>query len=183
MDFADYLKEPVSTERPRSSGWLVLGRLAVPSGSVLLADPVFMLQSAPIEVGAGSLLVEVALSDFGGRRLVSRLRASREPGGTPGKGIQRFIVDSRRVGLADVDRFVALAEPLDDAGYDAFIATPPAEDELAGQIHAQGPAPVVFAATGFGSGAFLIRELILDGERVGIQVDFANLDLDDASED
>lgn len=182
MDLADYLKEPVSTDRPRSSGWLVLGRLEVPCGAVLVADPVFMLQSAPIEVGAGSFLVEIALSDFGGRRLVSRLRASREPGGQLGDNVQRFIVDSRRVGLADVDRFVAVTEPLDDAGYDEFLATPPVEDVLAGQLHAEGPAPVVFAATGFGSGAFLIRELILNGERVGIQVDFANLDLDDPSE-
>lgn len=183
MDLSDYLKQPVSTDRPCSSGWLTLGRLDTPSGAVLLADPVFMLQSAPIEVGPGSLLVEIVLSDFGGRRLVSRLRASRRPGATPGDGIQRFIVDSRRVGLADVDRFVTAAEPLDDGEYGAFIATPPVEDVLAGQLHAEGPAPVLFAATGFGSGAFLIRELVLDGERVGIQVDFANLDLDDASEE
>lgn len=183
MELVDYLKEPVSTDRPRSSGWLVLGRLDAPSGAVLVADPVFLLQTAPIEVGPGSLLVEIVLADFGGRRLVSRLRASREPGGTLGEGVQRFIVDSRRVALTDVDRFVTVAEPLDDAGYQAFIATPPVEDVLAGLLHPQGPAPVLFAATGFGTGAFLIRELVRDGERVGIQVDFANLDLDEASED
>lgn len=178
MDLDSYLKEPVSLERPRSSGWLAVGRLDVPSGVVVVADPTFLFHAEPIEVGAGTFDVEVQFADFAGRRLVSRLRISRAPGGSVGADVQRFIVDSERVGLADVDRFHAETEPLDDEGYQAYIAGTKGDD-LVGILNADGPSPLVYAATGFGSGAFLIREIVREGERIGLQVTFANLDLDE----
>jgi len=178
MDLDSYLKEPVSVDSPRSSGWLAAGRLEVPSGVVLVADPTFLFHAEPIEVGAGTFEVEVQLADFAGRRLVSRLRIAREPGGAVGADVQRFIVDSERVGLADVDRFHAETEALGDEGYQAYIADTKGED-LVGVAHAEGPSPLIYAATGFGSGAFLIREIVRDGERVGLQMTFANLDLDE----
>ncbi|OJW20305.1 MAG: hypothetical protein BGO49_05265 [Planctomycetales bacterium 71-10] len=178
MDLESYLKEPVSTDRPRTSGWLSAGRLEVPSGVMVVADPTFLFHAEPIEVGAGTFAIEVALSDFAGRRLVSKLRAVRAPGGAVGADVQRFIVDSGRVGLADVDRFHAETDPLDDAGYQDYIAGTKGDD-LVGILHADGPSPLFFAGTGFGSGAYLIREIVRDGERVGLQVVFANLDVDD----
>ena len=178
MDLETYLKAPISVDRPRSSGWLSAGRLDVPSGVIVMADPTFLSHAEPIEVGAGTFTIEVKLSDFAGRRLVSRLRVARAPGGTVGGDVQRFIVDSGRVGLADVDGFHAATEALDDAGYQAYIAGTKGED-LVGVLHADGPSPLVYAEAGFGSGAYLVREIVLDGERVGVQVVFADLDLDD----
>lgn len=177
MDLDSYLKRPVSTDSPRTSGWLAAGRLAVPSGVMILADPTFLFHAEPIEVGAGTFAIEVRLSDFAGRRLVSHLRATRSPGGTVGADVQRFIVDSERMGLADVDRFQAETEPLDDAGYQAYIAGTK-DDDLIGILHPDGPSPLFYCETGFGSGAYLIREIVRDGERVGLQVVFANLDVD-----
>ena len=182
MDLEAYLREPVSTESPRTSGWLLAGLLDVPSGSVLLADPTFMYHAEPIEVGPGKLRVEVQLSDFGGRRLVSRLRATRGSGGEPGAGIQRFIVDSTRAGLADVDLFLNATQDLDDDGYEAFMSGA-RSDDLVGTLHPEGTAPVIFASTGFGSGAYLVREIVREGGRVGFQVDFAILDVDGAGDD
>ncbi|WP_337174118.1 hypothetical protein [Paludisphaera sp.] len=181
MDLESYLKEPVSVDRPRSSGWLSAGRLEIPSGVIVVADPTFLFHAEPIEVGAGTFEVEVKLSDFAGRRVVSRLRATRAPGGAVGDHVQRFIVDSGRVGLADVDRFHAETEPLDDAGYQAYIAGTKG-DELVGTLHPDGPSPLLYAQTGFGSGAYLVREIVRDGERVGLQVVFADLDVDEADD-
>jgi hypothetical protein len=181
MDLESYLKQPVSVDRPRSSGWLSAGRLEVPSGVILVADPTFLFHAEPIEVGAGTFEVEVKLSDFAGRRLVSRLRAFRARGGTLGGDVQRFIVDSGRVALADVDRFHVETEPLDDAGYQAYIAGTKGED-LVGTLYPDGPSPLLYAEAGFGGGAYLVREIVRDGERVGLRIVFADLDVDEADD-
>lgn len=181
MDLDSFLREPVSTDRPRSSGWLSAGRLEVPSGVILAADPTFLFHAEPIEVGSGTFGVEVKLSDFAGRRMVSRLRVSRAPGGEVGADVQRFIVDSGRIGLVDVDRFHSETESLDDAGYQAYIAGTKGDD-LVGVLYPDGPSPLIYAGTGFGSGAYLIREIVRDGERIGLVVAFADLDLDEADD-
>ncbi len=182
MDLESYLKEPVSLDRPRASGWLFVGRLEVPSGAVVLADPAFLFHATPIEVGAGTFAVEVQLADFAGRRVVSKLRAARVSGGSVGGDVQRFIVESDRAALADVDRFAAEAEPLDDAGYEAYVAGTKGDD-LVGILYPEGPSPLFHVAAGFGGGAYLVREIVRDGERVGVQVAFATLDLDAPEED
>jgi hypothetical protein len=181
MDLESYLREPVSTDRPRSSGWLSAGRLEVPSGVLVAADPTFLFQAEPIEVGEGTFEVEVKLSDFAGRRLVSRLRVARVQGGAVGADLHRFIVDSGRIGLADVDRFHGETESLEDADYQAYIAGTKGDD-LVGVLYPDGPSPLIYAGTGFGSGAFLIREIVRDGERVGLQIVFADLDTDEAGD-
>lgn len=174
MDLEAYLKEPVSLDRPRTSGWMLVGRLEVPGGAMVVGDPTFLFHAAPIEVGAGTFDVEVRLLDFAGRRLVSQLRASRVAGGSVGGEIQRFIVESDRAALADVDRFAAEAEPLDDAGYEAYVAGTKG-DAPVGILYPEGPSPLFHVAAGFGGGAYLIREIVRDGERVGVQVAFATL--------
>lgn len=111
MDLDAYRATPIAGGPAAESPWIDAGSAEVPSGLLLLADPMFIDQWTPLAIRPGALAVRVRFLDVGGRWLVARLWV----GGT-------LLIDSAQVGICDHGRYAGATWGLSNETWEARLA-------------------------------------------------------------
>jgi len=190
MTLQKYLKDSRKpTKRTRGSvgvesDWLAFCTIKVPNGAVWAGDAGFSWTEATegegcvVDVPAGTYRVEAKGMDFGGVKLVSRLRACLNRVKSPllGEEIDTAGTDSAQIGVCDPWALKAAFEAVCGDDEDKAL------DLLKRQLHSaygiirpdpDGEGTVAFVPSGFGDGSGPVFELLSRSKRrVGIELEF-----------
>lgn len=187
MKLKTYLAKGKAT-RPKGatskeSNWMLVDRFVVSSGRVWVGDPMFSWAECRegngciIRLPKGTYVVEAKGQEYGGPRLVTRLRVYLDGNEDPklGKEIGEAGTDSAQIGVCDpkliMEAFAAAYDNDENRILDSLETT---FDDLCGVYR---PKPktdgcVVYVPSGFGDGGGPVCELRVGRRRVGIETEF-----------
>lgn len=176
-------KYPKSGTVGKETEWMVVDRLTVRSGVLWIGDPEFAWaeinpgDGCKVNLPSGSYVVEAKGMDFGGPRLVSRMRACLEGSENlkTGKEVGEAGTDTGQMGVADPALLkTALGQAFGDNEGAILEALEDSFDDKCGTYRPKRGADgcIIFLPSGFGDGGGPVRELKSGRRRVGIETEF-----------
>jgi hypothetical protein len=167
----------------RDLGWFPLARLPLPSGRLWVGDPDFSWAELRSDDGfraqlvAGDYDVSASVTAFGQANLVSGLRVCRTGIGDAklGGDIGEVGTDSAAIGVGDArEVWNAFCAGFGDDTDAPVLFLERFEHRRCGLILPGGDsgAAIVYVNSGFGDGGSQARELLVDGARVGVEIQF-----------
>ena len=176
-------KGPTSKE----TAWMFVDRFVVSSGKAWIGDPRFSWaecgsgHGCTIRLPKGTYLVEAKAQEFGGPRLVTRLRTYLDGCDDLklGKEIGEAGTDFGQMGVCDPKLIVeAFAVAFQNDEEQILNSLEGGFDDHCGVYRpkAKSDGCVVYVPSGFGDGSGPVRELRAGRRRVGIETEFINTD-------
>jgi len=175
MRLEDYLSSHAPGAGPSDSGWLALCEITLASGRLLLVDPTLYPDGGcEVHLASGTYSVQVIVHTECEEHRIGCLRITRDPAGVPGRTVGEVSVDFAQLGVGDPETIAPAAES---------IATPEMAEPIWAALNTHNLSGTVpwcpengvampFVSTGYGDGRYVVRELLHEGARVGIFVDF-----------
>lgn len=187
MKLKDYLKQgkqaPPKKQSSTETDWLFVERLTVSSGKLWIGDPEFSWaecrekEGCMLTVPNGTYVVEARGQEFGGPRLVTRLRVVLD--GTPeaklGKEFGEAGTDSGQLGVCDPKLFLAALTAACKGDEERILAAlESAFDSECGVYRPQraGAGCLVYVPSGFGDGGGPVWRLCQGRQTVGLETVF-----------
>jgi hypothetical protein len=158
------------------SEWIEFASLPVISGKLRVSDPMFFrdLPPAPtFRVDIGSYRVMAKFMTYSNDKRVSRLRAILKRPSSFGPRLDYVGVDFAQVTIFDPDVLDEAGEKLSKAESEKMCAEMDAIKAFGiVQLGADERAIMPITSSGFGDGNYPTHELLLNGQRVGLEVVF-----------
>ena len=159
---------------PGVSDWLEIGTLALPSGQLALADPLYLLDaSVVVAVSPGAYIAEVRVAAFGADRRIAALRIRQDAAVVAGTWVGTVGVDFGQVCACDLDLASQALLTYDRAAADTLDQALDAI-ALAGLVRYGGvpEAVMVVARSGFGDGNYPVFALGPGPSAAGAIIEF-----------
>jgi hypothetical protein len=180
MRLGEYLqgnsrKPPAAGIIGQESDWLAVCDFEVTTGALWAGDPCLANaeDGCVLQVPIGTYLVEAKCMDFAGSKFVSRLRVHLIGARNPviGNQVGESGTDSTAIAVCDIR---ALDAAIGDASDEAQeqIENQLKEDYGIIDIHVDANVTMPFVASGFGDGTGPVFEVLSDGERIGMELEF-----------
>jgi hypothetical protein len=172
--------EAVHGSTGRETGWLRFTRLMLSEGRLLICDPDFIPSEDDgllVELTAGQYEVQAKVMEYAGDQRVSRLRMV--PAGIAaslGEKLGETWADTGQTAVCD---FTAMTRHFEGAKLDGDAFREKLDDARDEQgrcgvlkLNAARGAVAPFTDSGFGDGTFPVFALMVDGRRVGVEIEF-----------
>ncbi len=182
MSMDEYLKDAWTKTPPKGtlgkeSEWLDFCDLNLKGNSLLIIDASFTPRANDgllVELSPGAYLVQAKAMNYISDKRISRLRVFAK-GAEPyiGQEIGTTWTDTAQMGICDHQVFLQSWGDDDDASY--AVICPTLQDSWTHGIavlDATTEAIMPFVSSGFGDGEFPVYELLQNGHRVGVEVEF-----------
>lgn len=167
----------------KETDWMLVDRFVVSCGTIWIGDPVFSWaecrdsSGCTLNVPSGVYVVEAKARDFGGTRLVTRMRVYLDASGelTLGTAIGDAGTDSGQLGVCDpeliIQAFAAAFANDEDQILDSLKS---AFDDSCGvyRPNAKAEGCVVYVPSGYGDGGGPVLELRAGRRAVGLETEF-----------
>ncbi len=183
MKLRDYFSKKASAknEPPAPPGqqtdWLDFCEFVLKGNKVLCVDAQFAPSAEDgllVDLSPGKYLLQAKCVDYGGDKRVARLRLlPKKIVASLGAQLGETWTDTAKTGVCDYDVFSKAWGTDDDASYEKISPAFETEKPFGkATLDKASSAILPFLDSGFGDGTFPVFELVADGKRVGLEIQF-----------